>query len=155
MIIDFDVYGEKQVSRELLRFSGRATNAAPAFAMIADDMREIIDKQFETEGKRSSGGWAPLALSTIDSKARAGLDPRILHATLDLRRSLTEKDDSAHFEHITPVSLTLASQVEYGKYHQTGTLKMPRRRPVEFTEVDRQHFVKTLQRWIVEGKGEL
>jgi phage gpG-like protein len=152
MLIEFEVFGEKQVSRELLRFSQRAIDAAPAFELIADDMRDINEAQFESEGARGSGGWAPLAASTVAYKAMEGLDPRILHATLALRNSLTQKDDSNAQWLIDPLGIFFRSDVEYGAFHQSGTSKMPQRRPVEFTEVDRQHFVTQLQRYIVHGE---
>jgi anti-sigma factor ChrR (cupin superfamily) len=36
-------------------------------------------------------------------------------------------------------------------FHQEGTDRMPRRRPVELPEVLRRAWIKTLQRWLLTG----
>lgn len=150
MRLDFDVFGDEQISRELLRFSAHAGNAQPAFHKIAEDMREQIAEQFSTEGDRGSGGWAPLKEATIAAKAAAGLDPHILQATHSLMESLTGRGGD-HIEQITDDSLLFGSSIAYGRFHQKGTSRMPARKPVDFTELDRRGFVRTLQRYIMEG----
>lgn len=150
MRLDLDVYGDEQISRELLRFSAHAGNPQPAFRQIAENMREQIAEQFATEGGRGSGGWKPLADSTIASKLAAGLDPHILQATQTLMESLTGTGGD-HIEEINDDSLVFGSADPKGKFHQKGTSKMPARRPIDFTELDRRGFMRTLQRYIVEG----
>lgn len=149
--IRWSVWGDDIIARDLLRFSEHAVDPVPAFVAIAEDIRDALEMQFDSEGGHASGGWAPLAASTVANKAAAGLDPRILHATLALRNSLTDASaEGAHFE-ATPDGFTFGSDIEYGQYHQTGTGIMPQRRPLEFTELEKRGFMKTLQRWIVEG----
>lgn len=150
MRLDLDVFGEEQVSRELMRFSAHAGNAQPAFHKIAEDMREQIAEQFSTEGDRGSGGWAPLTDSTLAAKAARGLDSHILQATQSLMNSLAGTGGD-HIEQVTDDSLLFGSSIAYGKYHQKGTTRMPARKPVDFTELDRRGFVRTLQRYIVGG----
>jgi phage gpG-like protein len=148
--LDLDVFGDEQISRELLRFSAHAGNAQPAFHKIAQDMREQIKEQFGTEGDRGSGGWAPLKEATIAAKASAGLDPHILQATHSLMESLTGSAGD-HIEEITDDSLLFGSSDPKGRFHQKGTSRMPARKPVDFTELDRRGFVRTLQKYIVHG----
>jgi phage gpG-like protein len=147
--LDLDIYGDEQISRELLRFSAYAGNAQPALEVIAGDMAEQIEEQFSSEGDRGSGGWAPLADTTIAAKAAAGLDPHILQATRGLMESLT--GGANHIREISDDSLVFGSSDPKGKFHQKGTSRMPARKPVDFTELDRRGFVRTLQRYIVEG----
>jgi len=152
--IEIEVDGDVQISRELLRFTGRIEDASPAFEAIADDLRDVEKEQFDSQGGRSSGGWKKLAASTIAAKAAAGLDSRILHATLAMRRSLTEKSDPAHIEKITKDSLTFGSSDEKLPIHQHGSADgqhPPQRRPLELTKMDREGIVKKLQRFMVEG----
>lgn len=151
MKLDLDVYGDEQLERELLRFSAYAGNAQPALRQIAGDMREQIREQFATEGERGSGGWAPLKDTTLQAKAAAGLDSHILQATHRLIDSLTAESHGDQKLVITDDSLIFGSSVEYGRYHQKGTSRMPARKPIEFAELDRRGFVRTLQRYIVEG----
>jgi phage gpG-like protein len=145
-----DIFGEEQVERELLRFSAYAGSPVPAFHQIAQDMRSQIEEQFATEGGRGSGGWPPLKESTLASKAAAGLDPHILRATSALMNSLTGTGGD-HIEQVTDDSLVFGSSIARGKFHQQGTKRMPARKPVDFTELDRRGFVRTLQRYIVDG----
>lgn len=151
MRIDFSVFGDEQLSRELMRFSAYAGSPQPAFGQIADDVREQIAEQFSSEGERGSGGWDELKEATIAAKASAGLDSHILQATHDLMNSLTDKSSEWHIEKITDDSLTVGSRDWIGVLHQQGTSKMAARKPVDFTEADRRGFVRTLQRYIVEG----
>lgn len=148
--MQFNVLGETQLQRTLLRFNQRALNATPAFASILDEMREQVDSQFASEGGRGSGGWAPLAASTIAFKSRMGYPLEILHRTMALRNSLTEIAPGS-IGVVGPKSMIFGSAIPYGHFHQSGTRKMPRRRPVDFTEADRQKYVRMLQAYIVEG----
>lgn len=150
MRLDFSIFGEEQLSRDLLRFSAHAGNAQPAFHQIAEDMRTQIAEQFATEGGRGSGGWEPLKESTVLTKLSEGLDPHILQATHKLMNSLTGTGGD-HIEEISDEHLLFGSSVKYGKFHQKGTSKMPARKPVDFTELDRRGFVRTLQRYFMEG----
>lgn len=150
--IDFDVMGEKQVSRELLRFGSRALDARPAWALIMDDMMDAAARQFDTEGQSGSGGWAPLAESTILEKNRLGFDLNPLIRTLELRDSLTEPAHPMGIRFMSKDSLQFGSRVPYGPFHQRGTVNMPQRRPVDFTELERKQFLKQLQEYIVKGK---
>lgn len=150
MRLSLDIYGEEQLERELLRFSAYAGSPQPAFHKIAEDMRHQIEEQFASEGGRGSGGWAALKETTSLAKAAAGLDPHILQATHKLVRSLTSTGGD-HVEQVTDSSLFFGSKVGYGQFHQKGTGKMPARKPVDFTELDRRGFVRTLQRYVAEG----
>lgn len=144
------VYGEDIIIRDLLRFSSRGLHAEPAFYAIGEDMMDEVEANFDTEGAHASGGWAPLAAATVKAKAAQNLDPRILHATLEMRRSLTEHDANN-------ILIARSNELIFGTkdpkagFHQRGTVDMPQRRPLEFTELAKRGFVKTLQRYIVEG----
>lgn len=150
MRLDLDVYGDQQISRELLRFEHRVDNAQPAWREIAGEIRKQINVQFTTEGQAGSGGWEALAPSTLASKAAKGLSPAILQATGALLASLTSSG-GGNFEEITDSSLTFGSSIPYGKFHQSGTSKMPARKPIEFAELDRRQFTRILQKHIVRG----
>ena len=50
--------------------------------------------------------------------------------------------------------MTFGSRVKYGIYHQKGAPKthLPQRRPVDFTEADRQEYATRIQHYIVTGE---
>lgn len=158
MLIELEIFGDVQLRRELLRFKDATADASPAFEQIlmgtgrgSFSLRKIEGKQFATQGKFASGGWTKLAPSTVAQKARRGLDPRILHATGRLSASLTGPGPG-HIEIVTPQSMIFGTEVPYARFHQSGTHRMPRRRPIELREQDRRGMVRTLQRHLL---GEL
>lgn len=152
MRLELDAFGDKQVAREILRFGDRATDARPAWNSIIGQLERLEAAQFDSEGARASGGWAPLAPATVAEKARRGLDRRILHATGALRASLTRHSDDAIRES-HPNEMRFGTTVPYAVFHQRGR-GVPQRRSVELTETDRHAiFVQTVQRFLVTGEA--
>jgi phage gpG-like protein len=147
----FEAWGDKLISRRLDRLAGRSVAARPAFEAIADTLRGYEKRLFDSEGASGGRPWEPLAASTVEHKAKAGLDPRILHATHRLRRSLTDKGAAGHLEHATNASLIFGSYVPYGRYHAHGSGSLPKRRPIQFTENQKRYIMKKLQRYVLTG----
>jgi hypothetical protein len=154
MRIIFEVAGDKQIDRELLRISGRAQDATPAFESIAGLWIEETRQQFESEGRHASGGWKPLKPETLRAKQRHGLRPEILRAHDLLLHSLTQRRDSNMVLEIGPTGIAYGSKLPYAAAHQNprSTNPLPRRRPVEFTEATRVETVKRLQRYLLTGE---
>lgn len=154
MIIQLSALGEEQISREILRVGQYAGDATPAMTLLARFWYKELAKNFDTAGRHASGGWAPLKPATVADKRRRGLDRRILHATLRLRRSLTQAGAPDGIRVITAHSAAIGTTVPYARFHQSGTSKMPRRRPLELNEQARKRSVKIVQRYIITGKLE-
>jgi hypothetical protein len=153
MRISIMVEGEKLVNREILRVGEHAGDARPAFSAIASLIIDETAQQFATEGAHGSGGWKPLAESTLREKRRLGFGSRgILERTLTLERSLTERGDPNMILEVSPDELAFGSRVGYGRYHQTGTTRLPQRQPFALNEEARRRIVKVLQAWIVTGE---
>lgn len=144
-----DVFGDKQLDRQMLKYQTLMGDLAPAFEVLAEDFLAINTRQFDSEGG-NSGHWAPLAPSTV--KKRGAAHP-ILNEHGDLRASLTKADAKGAVRTVEPHELFVGTDIDYAQYHQTGTSRMPRRRPVEFTGADRNRWVKTLQRFIETGEA--
>lgn len=142
--ITISVFGEDVVNRTLLRFGDRARDFRSVFRRIVDErLKPAARAQFATQGSFGSGGWKPIAPATRAAKERAGLDPRILHATHALRDSFQGGGDN--IEEIGRDELRWGSRVEYGKYHRET------RPPIQLPRTVRVMIVKDLQRHIVEG----
>lgn len=161
MIVTIEAFGEAQVSRELLGLSIRGDDPTPVFAAVRERFFQLEEKQFDSQGAEGAAGtWAPLAPSTVASKAAAGMDPRILHATLTLRDSLTkESSEYARYERMGNAyyhELFIGSAVPYGVYHQSTQPrhKLPRRPPVSIPEPEKVEWLKMIQRFIVTGEVE-
>lgn len=141
------VLGEDVLDRTLLSIEA-AEDMRPAFEAIADVFLESERRQFATEGRWGSGGWAPLSPDYARWKARHYPGQPILRRDDDLFRSLTSGPAVRRIERDR---VWLGSDVDHGRYHQLGQ-GVPRRRPVELPESVRRRMVKIMQRFAVTGK---
>lgn len=159
MRLVLEVYGDVQLQRDLLRFNERLTDLTPAWESLADEFLALEKAQFDSQGGFASGGWAPDAPSTLAYKARHGLDPRVMHATLALRESLTSRGAPGSVRRITPTSMEVGTDVRspegfpYAAAHQAPHAPgRKRRRVIELRPVDRERWVKVVQRFVVTGE---
>ena len=169
--VSFTFYGEEQIARTIRRVADNLDNARPLWDELTDRFVAMEVKQFRSEGGHGSGGWAPLSPRYAawkagrrkghgrkGSKRRAANEEagrrqagnKILVLYGDLSKSLTQRP--LGFEHFTPRSMTIGSDVVYGKYHQRGGPRLPRRRPIEFRESERRTWVREIQRFVVSGR---
>lgn len=153
MRIEFDFFGDVQVSREILRVGRYGADASPALRQIGELMQDETRRQFESQGIYASAGWTPLKPATIRAKQRKGQDLRILHMTHRLRDSLTGKTADSVMV-VRPDELRFGTKVPYAGAHQNPRAgsRLPRRRPIEFRGATRTAMVKILQRWIITGE---
>lgn len=158
MRVDISVAGDVQLSRELLRIADRTVNAKPAFERLLDYLADHEREQFDSSGGLASGGWPGLADSTIKRKL-ASTDPvvrgnanKVLRATEALMDSLTSRSGGGDaLRAAESDELLFGTTVSYARFHQRGE-GVPRRRPLELRESDRQHIVRTLQRYLLTGQ---
>jgi len=148
--LTFDFYGDQQIDRTLTTLANHAQDARPAWRAMSRRFTTNNVRQFASEGAYASGGWAPLSPRYKAWKDRHYPGRKILARTGRLRRSLTRRPFGV--EEIEPKYMRLGTDVPYAKYHQRGTEKMPRRRPVELPESERREWVKIMQRFIVTGR---
>jgi phage gpG-like protein len=146
--VTWTFYGEAQIDRTLARIELAAADASPAWELIAEEFLVAEREQFATEGGSGSGGWPQLSEPYAAWKARHYPGAKILRRTGDLEDSLTEGPEIRVIE---PHFMILGSAVPYGRYHQQGSDRMPRRRPIDLTETLRRSWVKVLQRYLITG----
>lgn len=103
-------------------------------------------RQFDSEGAYGSGGWALLAPITIQRKRALGLDNGILRATGQMADTLTDGKAAGAIRDVTPTRAVFGTEDPKAIFHQMGTSRMPRRRPVQLPERDRRDSVKIFQR---------
>lgn len=148
--LHFDFYGDTQLGRTLDRWAEGLDDMRPAWETLAARFARLEEKQFRTEGRFASGGWSPLSPAYAAWKARNYPGRPILVRTGDLKKSLTTRPFGV--EVIERKFMAIGSDVDYGKCHQHGGRYLPRRRPVELPEAERQKWVKIVQRMIVTGR---
>jgi phage gpG-like protein len=145
--LSFRVFGEDQIDRELAGIEHAAADMRPAFEELRRRFLTIERRQFATQGGYS-GGWAPLSPRYRAWKAQHYPGKTILRRTDALWRSLTEGPAVAVLE---PSYMVLGSDVAYGRFHQQGGGRLPRRRPVEIADAERREWVKVIQSFIRTG----
>lgn len=150
--IDIDVRGDAAIEMHFKRTSERALNLRPAWAVIHEDMIEIEKKQFESQGAFRSGGWEPLADSTVARKQNLGLDTRIMVETGRLLASLTNASDKDHKFVPSKSFMLFGTEVPYVQEHMAGVPgHFPARPPIAFNEVDRESWLRIIRGWIIDG----
>lgn len=153
--IEMIMLGEKQVSRTMLRWTLRAKDMLPAWAMIYPYLLHVEEQLFDTEGASGkNGSWEQITQEWVDRKAKLGLDPRILHATLALRDALTQEGNENQRLEMTPTMMLFGvkSNLGYGYVHQKPQQGQKQRRAIDLTETNKIVILKTIQSWIVGAK---
>ncbi|MCK9250008.1 MAG: phage virion morphogenesis protein [Solirubrobacteraceae bacterium] len=150
--ITIDALGESIVDRTLLGVENRLDDMTPVWDELDSVLSRASVRQFASQGAHGSGGWQPLAPSTLARKAAAGHDHRILHATRRLRQSLTNRDHGEHLYIGQPHQMIWGTLVPYARHHQDGD-GVPRRRVIQLPESARRQAVKVMQQGILEGVG--
>lgn len=149
--LHFSVHGDEDVEHLLLGMAARVEHTRPALEAVATALRIRQEEVFATEG---FGEWEPLAESTVEQKARSGLNPKILQATEEMHDAFTDRGGN-HVEHITDSELIFGvagEALEKARRHKTGTSRMPARDPMPFDESARRGVTKAVQRFIVESE---
>jgi phage gpG-like protein len=144
-----DTLGDELISRSLVGIEGRIVDISGARRELAEEMRAQIREQFDTEGQAGSGGWEPLAASTVAGKRARGRSMRILEESGDLRASLTIIGGTDNVTRITGDTFEYGTTIPYAKHHQHGTARMPRRRPAQLPEQGRRQVTRILQRHVM------
>lgn len=148
-----EVIGDVQVEREFIRFGERAMEAGELWNVLHGALMDMEFEQFASEGEHGSGGWAPLASSTVAAKQRQGYPVEILHRTLALFKSLTQPDSEGSLFENFGEYMRFGTTIEYAIYHQTGTRTLPMRKPVQLTAAERLELTKSVQRFIMTGEA--
>lgn len=78
--------------------------------------REDVDKQFDEK----QGSWTPLKKFTVDKKAGAGSDPRILHETKSGLRLRDAYKQTGHVEEDGTLVFDYPIEKSYAQNHQEG-----------------------------------
>jgi len=146
--LQFEVIGDQQVMRGFSRFADSVKDLSEPFREIVRDFHDVEKKQFESEGGYGSGGWQPLASSTIEEKQRRGYPLQIMVRTGELRDVLTGGREG--YDDVKPLVLKIMT-LPYAKYHQSRAprTRLPRRPLIELREADKTRWMKIIQRYLV------
>ena len=111
--------GNGRFNHGLWAMRARCMDFSPVFALIDEAMLAYEEKRFDDEGP----GWADLAPATELRKQDMPYQDILQRGepghTADLKNSLTTHGYGSLFS-ITPLTLTMGTQVSYARYHQKG-----------------------------------
>lgn len=129
---------------------------ADEFRVIKERIKNDAFLQFATEGGHLSGGWAPLAESTLDDKFRDGFALAILHRTMQLRFAMTDDGafDVGPFHLAYGPSRLAEDGTDLVEVHSLGRPPggrggaMPARPPWEVTERFTEFIENRFEEWL-------
>jgi hypothetical protein len=127
----------------------RGADIRPAYPEVETVYREQETQLFATQGH---GQWPALAASTVATKASKGLDPRMMHASSMLYRSLTQKKPRNRWRRARKTELRWGTKVFYALFHQEGH-GVPVRKVIDIDNSGQRQITQILGRYITYGKG--
>lgn len=139
----------KEAYKKLLAMETRSKNFMPIFEKARLALQLANASNFALGGL-PSGGWAPLDPQYASWKAInfPGAPPMV--RTGRLFQSLVDLRGPANS--VRPMSATFGTTVEYAKFHQYGTTKMPKRQvvfePVGFAKKTSEDMAA----WVAHGE---
>lgn len=133
--------------------SERLRDLSPGWRSVLAYMQRQTAAQFDSQGGRSGDGWEPLTARYERRKSRAFPGQPILRASDRLFRSVTTQTADA-VQDIAPRVLLYGTRVPYGRYHQRGGKRLPRRQFLAVTDADRRQ-IAALVRAHLDGQAAL
>lgn len=94
--------------------------------ILAEQEQRMFDEERDSSGR----SWPVLKQSTINRKGH----DQILVETGELKKSLTDLNDSFNIHEIQPRELLFGTSDPKALFHQEGTSKMPARPPVGISD---------------------
>lgn len=147
--IDVRVIGAKQASSRLLAMHARTKLFTSVLTKAKQQIKLANASNFATNGL-PVGGWAPLDASYAAWKMARFPGAPPLVRTGKLFASLTGA--TASIETMTNTSLSIGTTVEYAKFHQYGTTRMPKRKIVFEPPLFAKKLGADTIDWIVRGE---
>lgn len=147
--IDTRIYGVKKAVTRLTAMHARSKLFTPVLMKAKQEIKLANASNFASNGL-PVGGWAPLdPVYAAWKMARfPGAPPMV--QTGRLFASLTGA--TASFETMTNTSITVGTSVEYAKFHQYGTTKMPKRKIVFEPPLFAKKLGADAVNWISSGE---
>ena len=135
--LQWDIEGEKQLSRRLENVSSQIKDLTPAFSSVASTLKGIFSNDvFQTQGAIIGESWSPLKKAYAIQKAKKYGSKGILEATGAMRQGFMTL--------VKPDMAMVWNKVSYFKYHQSNEPrnKLPRRVMMKLGNQQKEIVVK-------------
>lgn len=161
--LDLSLGGDVQLSRRLMGISAAGMDFRPAFHEMEELVLAHNVKQFSSQGAAGSGGWQPLADSTMTMRTALGIGASspILDRTGatyggrkggTLKRAATVKGDAGNTSVIAPHAWNWSINDPIASIHQGGKGNNPVRKILDLPETLRKALVKVAHVHWVNGR---
>lgn len=146
---NFTVDGERQMSRFFDIAADSINDFTIIFEKLAEDFRETQKEVFKKEGANEGlSKWKPLSPKYKKWKNKFYPGRPILTLTGDMRKSLTQQNNINHIERITKNSFEIGTKDFKTILHQKGTKKMPKRKVIELSDLQKRRWTQIFHREI-------
>lgn len=135
---------------------GKAVRDLHTVGQRAGDVRPLSDsirRVYLRSNARTFGtlGWPALAPSTVERKAKQGLDSRPEIASGALYRSLTAERAKGQTKRKAKSRLRFGSRLFYAAWQQ-GTVTQPKRELIKLSHSDLEQIDRLIEEWIAKGR---
>lgn len=155
MAVNFSitVSGEEVLKRAFRNVEETVSDFTPEWKEVQAEFYEIEQDQFQSSGaKGASGKWAEVSEATEAFKIREfgtfALLAGTLIATGKLYESLTRSTADSVFES-NPKDMAIGTSLPYAKFHQTGTRRMPARKPIDLSDAQKDKLARRIRKSLV------
>lgn len=142
------VEGEQVFNRAFNRLDA-LSDFRPFWPNVIQEFYLIEAEQFDSEGAAGGERWTPLSPLYSEYKEQVYPGQPILQAEGDLRASLTDPEAAGAILQPREDELIIGTSVPYALAHQRGTIRMPRRPPINFSEAQKRRLQKAIQAGLV------
>ena len=141
-----------QVTADFKAMSRRSLNFDVPFRWFAKELQILHMQNFVTRGSVDGNVWKPLDPEYSAWKLRNYGFRGILVVDRSLRDSLTFDNSRGAVREFKRTKMRFGTNIEYAKFHQTGTRRMPERPPVIMNSVLLERLSENIAEHVTEGK---
>jgi phage gpG-like protein len=157
--ITLELFGDRQLDREIRIIGRRTDNLNQAFRSIFNRMVDINSQNFWSHGARSGNIWESLKPATVAEKIREGSpspsEPlRRFGDLFDAMSFIPNENNEVIYGGNWAVFRLTGEVADIGAIHQRGapSKNLPARPFFAFTDEDREEFVREIQHFIFKRK---
>lgn len=150
LVVTFGVeVDDIQFSRVFDTFDMEITDMRPVWDQLEHDFIQTQLNVFSMEGAVDNRArWQPLSPMYAAWKQRVYGNLSILQLTRRMMRSLTEPNHPDMVLVKERDAFVIGTRVPYAIFHQKGTRKMPQRKVIELTELQKRRWVSIIHRYL-------
>lgn len=143
MRLELTITGDEAAERHLDTMGDRAVDARPVWNVVAGLVMRETRRQFAL-----GSGWAPLAASTRERKARQHKPAQAMVDSGALRASLTRRGARGQILDLQRDEMRLGTRIFYARFHQRGK-GVPERKVLDLTPAVKRRISRDLADHIV------